>query len=88
MGDYTRTERAARLRARMLADGLKGASIWAPEQDLDALRAAYPGPRGGIDWPKIIRLALSQGGLAANQPDSRDADESGEVDLMTTQPNP
>lgn len=55
-------ERQRRLVAKRLTEGKKRALIWAPKPDLDALKDAYPGPRGGIDWQTIIQGALEKAG--------------------------
>jgi hypothetical protein len=59
MGDYTQTERAARMKAKRQAEGWKMASVWTPGANLEALREAFPGSRGGVDWEAVIKAALS-----------------------------
>jgi hypothetical protein len=59
MADNTRCERAARLRERRLAEGQKKLDLWAPGEEVDALKAAYPGPYGGVNWRAVIAAALA-----------------------------
>lgn len=59
MTDYTQTERTQRFHARLLAEGQKRITAWAPGSDIDALRQAYPGKRGGIDWARVFKTALA-----------------------------
>lgn len=56
----TTSQRQRELRQRRQASGLRKATLWASEADLEALRQRYPGPRGGIDWQTIIMTALER----------------------------
>lgn len=51
-------ERQQLLKQRRKDAGLQRATVWASQTDLDALKAKYPGPRGGIDWQDVVRVAL------------------------------
>jgi hypothetical protein len=65
MTDYTRYERTQRYEQRLLSEGFRRIGAWAPSAYIDALRLAYPGPRGGIDWTRVFKAALEKAG--ANQ---------------------
>lgn len=53
-------ERQAALKARRVADGQVKVTLWAGADQLEALKAAFPGPRGGIDWGAVIKKALGR----------------------------
>jgi hypothetical protein len=68
MGDYTRTERAARLIEKRKAEGWKRWNVWTPPTvPVDRLRRAYPGPQGGLDWVAIAQAALAHAEQGQNQ---------------------
>jgi hypothetical protein len=69
MTDSTRTQRSARMRARLLAEGQRYATILAPGADLDALKRAYPGTRGGTNWSAVIAAALDRAGMKSPEND-------------------
>ena len=54
----TAAERQKRLHEKRLAEGVRPLKVWVRDQDYDALQAAYPGPRQGIDWQAVIDAAL------------------------------
>lgn len=54
----TAAERQKRLHEKRLAEGIRPLKVWVSDQDYDALQAAYPGPRAGIDWQAVIDAAL------------------------------
>jgi erythromycin esterase-like protein len=54
----TGAERQAKLKEQRTMDGFKRVPVWLHERDIAALRAQYPGPRGGIDWGAVLRRAL------------------------------
>ncbi len=54
----TSTERQRRLKQKRLAAGIKPNQVWLSDADIDALKSSYPGPKGGIDWAKVIQTAL------------------------------
>lgn len=56
----TTSERQSELKARRQIQGKREARIWATGDDLERLRAKYPGPRGGIDWQAVIRAAIGE----------------------------
>ena len=56
----TSAERQAALIQRRTEAGQNRVTVWAAVSDLDALRAKYPGQRGGIDWQSIIDKALGR----------------------------
>lgn len=56
------SERQAELKARRVADGQVKVTLWAGVDQLEALKAAFPGPRGGIDWGAVIKKALGRKG--------------------------
>ena len=47
------------LRQRRQAQGQVRVTLWASQDEREALRQRYPGPRGGIDWQAIIAAALA-----------------------------
>jgi hypothetical protein len=51
-------ERQAELKARRQEAGQVRVTVWAGNDQLEALKAAFPGPRGGIDWQAVIHNAL------------------------------
>ena len=60
MTDYTASERAARLAEKRRAEGWAQFKVWAPPgTDIEALRRAYPGKKGGINWSKVLCAALA-----------------------------
>jgi hypothetical protein len=54
----TGSERQKALEAKRKAEGYQRVPIWIHKNELVDLRQKYPGPRGGIDWPKAVRAAL------------------------------
>ena len=54
----TGAERQQQLADKLKAEGKKRFPIWVQQDDADALRAKFPGPRDGIDWQSVIRAAL------------------------------
>jgi hypothetical protein len=54
-------DRRAKHEAQRRAEGYRRVPIWVHRDELDALRARYPGPRGGVDWQAVVRAALRQG---------------------------
>lgn len=60
MTDYTASERVARMNAKRRAEGWGQFKVWTPPgTDIEALRRAYPGKKGGIDWGKVLSAALA-----------------------------
>ena len=60
MGDYTRTERTARMNERRKAEGWKRFNAWIPPTTpIERLRQQFPGPQGGLDWVAIAQAALA-----------------------------
>jgi hypothetical protein len=60
MGDYTRTERTARMNERRKAEGWRRFNIWAPPTaPVERLRRQFPGPQGGLNWDAIMEAALA-----------------------------
>jgi hypothetical protein len=53
-------ERQAAMKARRQAEGQVKVALWAGVDQLEALKAAFPGPRGGIDWQAVIARALKR----------------------------
>ena len=61
MTDYTASERAARLAEKRRIEGWGQFKVWTPPgTPIDQLRERFPGPAGGIDWPAVIKAALSE----------------------------
>ncbi|MBM4199823.1 MAG: hypothetical protein FJ189_00870 [Gammaproteobacteria bacterium] len=54
----TAAERQKRLHEKRLAEGIRPLKVWVSDQDYDALQAAYPGPRDGVDWKAVVDAAL------------------------------
>lgn len=52
------SERQKALEAKRKAEGYQRVPIWIHKNELANLRQKYPGPRGGIDWPRAVRAAL------------------------------
>lgn len=52
------TERQKRLIAKRQASGMARLSIWLTDEEVEALRNRYPGPRGGVDWQAVAAAAL------------------------------
>ena len=52
------SERQAELKARREEAGQVRVTVWAGNDQLEALKAAFPGPRGGVDWQAVIARAL------------------------------
>ena len=50
--------RQADLKVRRLADGQRRIPIWVRGEDLAVLRSRFPGPRGGVDWQRVIDRAV------------------------------
>lgn len=55
----TDTQRQKRFAENRRQAGLRALKLWLPEADIAALREAFPGPRGGIDWSRVVAQALS-----------------------------
>jgi hypothetical protein len=51
-------DRRARHEALRKAQGYQRVPIWVHENELVELRVRYPGPRGGVDWGKVVQVAL------------------------------
>jgi hypothetical protein len=62
----TRYERNRRYELRLQAEGMRRIASWAPADAVEALRQAYPGRRGGIDWNAVIMAALDKAGVRAS----------------------
>ncbi|BBL77434.1 hypothetical protein [Methylomagnum ishizawai] len=56
------SERQRELREKRFAKGLCRPEVWVYPTDIEKLRAAYPGPRNGVDWQAVIKIALEQAG--------------------------
>lgn len=56
--DNTAYVRQARRREQLKFDGLKPTQVWLSEGQMAALKRAYPGPRGGIDWQSVIQKSV------------------------------
>ena len=54
------SERQKALEAKRKGEGYQRIPIWIHKNELADLRQKYPGPRGGIDWPKAVRAALQK----------------------------
>lgn len=54
----TGAERQQRLTDKRIAEGQQRVAVWLSQDDLDALRTQFPGPRGGIDWTAVAKTAL------------------------------
>lgn len=54
----TGSARQKALEAKRKAEGYQRVPIWIHRNELADLRQKYPGPRGGIDWPRAVRAAL------------------------------
>ena len=52
-------ERQKKLREKRHKEGLKRAELWVNSLDLESLKTNFPGPKGGIDWNAVIKVALS-----------------------------
>lgn len=48
------------LKQARLAAGMKVSNVWLPEPVLEQLKQKYPGPRGGIDWARVTKIALEE----------------------------
>ncbi len=59
-GGASTAERQQALNRRRAEAGQHRVTVWTSIADLDALRAKYPGVRGGIDWQAIIDKALGR----------------------------
>jgi hypothetical protein len=59
-GGASTAERQKALNRRRAEAGQHRVTVWATVPDLDALRAKYPGVRGGIDWQSVIDKALGR----------------------------
>jgi hypothetical protein len=55
----TTSERQRDLKQRRKAEGIHRVMIWISDDDREALRLRYPGPRNGIDWQAVITAALT-----------------------------
>ena len=55
-------ERQEALRRRRKAAGLTDHRVWLSPADYDALRARFPGPRGGVDWGAAVDALLGRAG--------------------------
>jgi hypothetical protein len=88
-GGASTAERQQALVRRRKAEGQQRVTVWASLADLDALRASYPGQRGGIDWQAIINKALGRKAerLAANKSKPEDAPQV-ESEQITDSPQP
>lgn len=62
-------ERQKRLRERKQEKGIRRTELWVTDEELSAIKAAYPGPRGGTDWSRVIKAALSVVGAEHHQED-------------------
>jgi hypothetical protein len=50
-------ERQKRLRENKAKGGLTRMELWMSDEQKAALRERFPGPRGGIDWDRVIQAA-------------------------------
>lgn len=50
--------RQSEWRARMKRDGYKHCAVWIHQDALEALKARFPGERGGIAWADVAATAL------------------------------
>jgi len=57
----TNNERQSKLRGKKKDEGIARMTIWVPETTREALKAKYPGERGGIDWEAVMMVALRMG---------------------------
>ena len=53
-------QRQQALKQRRHAQGQVRVTLWTSQEEREALRDRYPGPRGGIDWQTIIMTALER----------------------------
>lgn len=60
----TGAERQAAFTARQGEKGARLVKAWLSVETISALKARYPGPRGGVDWEGVAEAALSQFGPA------------------------
>jgi hypothetical protein len=51
--------RQKRLREKRQAEGLRRIELWANPVELESLRGYFPGPREGVNWQEVIKVALS-----------------------------
>lgn len=59
MAQKSGAERQAAYAAKLQAEGKRQVYLWLDNNSTVALKRAYPGTRGGIDWQSIITTALS-----------------------------
>jgi hypothetical protein len=52
-------ERQQTLRNNRIARGLARPDVWVSRQDMDRLKSAFPGIRGGVNWEAVITTALA-----------------------------
>ncbi len=58
----TGAERQRRYEEKLMGEGLRQVKTWLPEKDIATVKAAFPSPRGGIDWKAVIKAALKTTG--------------------------
>jgi hypothetical protein len=56
----TVAERQKDFRQRRAAKGLIRPEVWLEPSVLESLRKAFPGPRAGVNWPRVIAAALEK----------------------------
>jgi hypothetical protein len=56
----TGAERQQRLTEKRIAEGKLRVAVWLSAADLEALKAKFPGPRGGVDWESVTKAALDK----------------------------
>jgi hypothetical protein len=76
-GKANGAERQAKFKQARLNAGERQIYVWLSEPQMVSLKKSFPGPRGGIDWDKVIEAALkgrpaeSLGGRTCGKVDAR-----------------
>lgn len=58
MAQSTGAERQRKYAEKCQAEGKRQTYLWLDDTDAAALKRAYPGQRGGINWKAVIAAAL------------------------------
>jgi len=54
----TTAERQQKLFEKRTSAGMRPVKVWLTGGDYEALRGAFPGSRGGVDWQRVVDVAL------------------------------
>jgi hypothetical protein len=81
-------ERQRKHAEKQKAGGRKQVYLWLRDGDAAALKAAYPGTRGGIDWRRIIERALSPSNTESTTPVPVTSPTNAEARTVPAPPKP